>query len=90
MNMKIIFKVAFSFALVAVLLVGGANVSVAQLGPTQGGGNTCPANACPSNLSGYSQTGTCTTTNPHCPILVLQCDVWQKNATKCYTDCAWL
>ncbi len=84
------FRLVFSSLLVAVMLVGFAGSS---LGKTNGSEPTsdCPLRTCPSNLSGFTQTGTCSI--DHGFPFIEVCTTWRNSSNDaCYKDtgCSWL
>lgn len=87
MKKTVFAKLAFAVALAAVMLVVGANISMAQ--PQLSKVNTdCPALECPEVIpSGYSNTDHCTFNYGHgC---VLECLVWTSSTSSCYNNCNW-
>lgn len=83
-------KIAFSFALVAVMLVLGSSILTAQPPMPTMMVTDCPANECPPVVpDGYSHIGLCTFDYGHC---VLQCYEWEKDNDPnvgCYSNCNW-
>lgn len=86
MNTKSFTKIAFSFALVAVMLTLFAGTSVAQKHVVaEFGLPSCPTMECPSDLSGYTFQGNCEITLDHgC---VVECNTFAKGRNRCRTNC---
>ncbi len=83
-------KLVLSFFVVAIVVGAFATTSLAKSGagtPT----TDCPLRACPSDLSGFTQTGTCTI--DHGFPFIEVCTTWRNSSNDpCYKDtfCSWL